>query len=104
MSTDYQDYSGDPKILHAKVNVELAVGDVCKIKYIKPDGTSGMWTGAREDRDGDSTYKWIKYTVPYGTTITGAWHLHAYVEFSGMSSGEGVHGSVCDWQIDNLGE
>ena len=95
MSTSYKDYEKDPKILHAKINVELTAGDTVKIGYYTPTATSiAYWSGAREDRDGDSTYKWIKVTLPYDTTVAGTWRLHSYVELSGMSSNEGVHGSI----------
>ena len=104
MSTTYKDYSGDPKTIYVKTNVDLSAATVVKVYYIKADGTTGFWTGEYNDRDGDSSNKWIKATVTHSTLTSHIWRLHAYAEFSGHATGHGVYGSVVEWKIYDLGE
>jgi hypothetical protein len=72
-------------LLHNLSNASSA-----KIKYKKPDGTTGEWTAIIEDKKKGVIY----YDLPQGSPLTdaGAWTLWAYVAFSDgrVAAGEPV--------------
>lgn len=71
----------------------LATATLLQIKYTKPDGATGLWTGVIAD----STK--VKYTTQDGDLdIAGLWSLQAYIE---LPTWEG-HGERVDLQVYDL--
>jgi hypothetical protein len=105
MSESYKDYVNDPKTVYLKTNVDLSTASVVKGYYILPDATAAYITGTVNDRDGDSSNKWIKVTVPHSTLkLAGVTKWQSYIEFPEHTAGHGVHGSVAELVIYDLGD
>ena len=80
---------GTDIILDCEETITGATGT--KIKYKKPDGTSGEWTAAvYDDAESDYTSSCLKYTTQADDLdIDGLWHFQTYLTLSGWTgSGE----------------
>ncbi len=95
MNTDNKVYVGDVNTkIKCDAGVDISTANVITIKYKKPSGTTGNWTGTVADSN-------------YGQYITqtddldepGDWVIQPYYELSGGWEG---HGEVAILRVDRV--
>ncbi len=60
--------------------IDISSGTVFKIYYLKPDGTSGFWTAAKEADNQNISYTTLATT---DLDVVGTWVIQSYVEVPG---------------------
>lgn len=89
LSKMYKGDIGRKFILDADENITTAT--VVELRYIKPDGTTGTWSGSVEN------LKYAFYITQDANDLdqTGTWRVQLYVEIDGAK----IHGDIEDFHV-----
>lgn len=89
LSKIYKEDVGRKFSLDAETDISTAT--VAKLKYTKPDGTTGYWDGSIEDS------RYVFYITQSVTDLdqTGKWKIQMYLEINGAE----LHGNIEDFHV-----
>jgi hypothetical protein len=86
-------YLGDTPLIKIYCVNDISGGSAFKIKYQKPDGTSGEWTGNL------SGTRYIEYqTTLTDLNIAGTWVIQAFVDWGDIEK----HGNSVSFKVHDL--
>lgn len=84
--------------IRLKLGVDVGTDDVA-IKYIKPDGTTGQWTGVIESATEGIIY--YETAAAADLNVPGVWLLNGVHDPAGDSV---FYGDTAELRVKNLGE